>query len=395
MAKTVALIPARGGSKSIPLKNIKKICGKPLIYWTTKAACEADCVDRVYIATDNKDIREVVRDFKEKEKPLFNKVHLIDRSAQNASDIASTEAVMLEFAEKVQFDSIILIQATSPMLQGKDIEKGYALFMEKDTDSVLSVVEQKRFIWKADNNGSAIPINYDVFSRPRRQDFAGYLLENGAFYITSRKALLNSKNRISGNIKVYKMSEDNAYEIDEPNDFLIIETLLTKRINDCKSICKRPIKMVVTDVDGCLTDGGMYYSEKGDELKKFNTKDGMAIARIHEKGMIVGIITGEKMYLNKKRAEKLKVDFIKQGVKDKLYVLEQLCKRYSVDLMEVLYVGDDINDLEVMKAVGYSACPADASYDIQAVADYISIKAGGHGAVGDILGRFIISKYIE
>ncbi len=159
MAKTVALIPARGGSKSIPLKNIKDICGQPLIYWTAKAACEAESVDQVFIATDSEDIRKAVCKFRDNEKNFFNKLQLIDRSAENANDTASTESVMLEFAEKVQFDNIILIQATSPLLQGKDIDKGYQLYQEKDTDSVLSVVEQKRFLWAEDQNGFAMPLN--------------------------------------------------------------------------------------------------------------------------------------------------------------------------------------------------------------------------------------------
>ena len=312
----VAFIPVRGGSKSIPLKNIKELCGKPLVYWTAAAACKCKYIDKVYIATDSNEIRAAVYKFCVEEKKLFSKLEVIGRSDENASDTASTESVMLEFAEKADFDNIALVQATSPLLQDGDLNGGFELFCSEGTDSVLSVVRQKRFLWKTDANNIASPSNYDVFHRPRRQEFDGYLMENGAFYITSRKMLLISRNRISGLIRAYEMPEDTAIEIDEPDDFLLIEKLMRKRSKVHRQNAGKKIKMVVTDCDGCLTDGGMYYSENGDELKKFNTKDGMALAILRERGIITGIITGEVRELNKRRAEKLHMSFIKEGIKE-------------------------------------------------------------------------------
>ncbi len=387
MYKTVALIPVRGGSKSIPLKNIKEICGKPLVYWTAKAACDAASIDRVYVATDSDKIKEAVESFKLTDS-AFEKLTVIDRDPENANDTASTESVMLEFAEKVDFENLVLIQATSPLLQAKDLDEGFKLFDTEGTDSVLSVVRQKRFIWKTDEKGFVSPANYDVFNRPRRQDFDGYLMENGAFYITTKKDLLGSKNRVSGNMKAYEMDEDTALEIDEPSDFLIIEMLLKKR-NGNVSKEYPDIRMIVTDCDGCLTDGGMYYSENGDELKKFNTRDGLALSRLHDKGVITGIITGEDRELNRRRAKKLKMDFIESGVKDKLPVLKDVCERYGVDLGNVLYIGDDLNDVEAMKAAGVSACPADAGKKVLETADYVASKEGGHGAVREILEAIV------
>ena len=119
----VAFIPVRGGSKSIPLKNIKPICGKPLVYWTVKAACECKYIDTVYVATDSDKIKEVSLRFKE-EDPLFHKLQVIGRSAESASDTASTESAMLEFADNYNFDNIVLIQATSPLLTSDALDKG-------------------------------------------------------------------------------------------------------------------------------------------------------------------------------------------------------------------------------------------------------------------------------
>lgn len=386
MGETVVFIPVRGGSKSIPLKNIKELCGRPLVYWTAKAACEAGSVDKVYIATDSLEIKAAVQTFCRGDKELFSKLEVIGRSAENANDTASTESAMLEFAEKYEFDTIILVQATSPLLLGKDIDEGMKLFNTPGTDSVISLVPQKRFIWKCEKD-VVQPSNYDVYHRPRRQDFDGYLMENGAFYITSKEALLKTGNRISGNIRAHLMAEETAIEIDEPNDFIIVEDLLRKRLREEKKQKHANIKMVVTDCDGCLTDGGMYYSENGDELKKFNTRDGMALSRLKEKGIIVGIITGEDRELNSRRAEKLHLDFIEQGVKDKLSCLESLCDRYGVSLEEILYIGDDINDISAMKAVGYAATPADAEDEVKRLADFVSSRKGGKGAVREIIER--------
>ena len=292
----VAFIPVRGGSKSIPLKNIRPMCGKPLVYWTVKAACDCSFIDKVYVATDSDKIKEAVEAF------AMEKVEVIGRSEESASDTASTESAMLEFARERSFDNIVLIQATSPMLQGSDLDKGFALFGEEDTDSVLSVVRQKRFHWAADENGHVTPTNYDVFHRPRRQEFDGYLVENGAFYITSREDLLRTENRVSGRMKAVEMNEDTFFEIDELSDWVIIEALMKKNgfvedvseKNISEDLKKKAadIRIFLTDSDGCLTDGGMYYTENGDEIKKFNTKDGMGASTLTDSGLLLSTDVG-------------------------------------------------------------------------------------------------------
>ena len=381
----VAFIPVRGGSKSIPLKNIKIINGKPLVYWTVKAACECKYIDKVFIATDSDEIKSVVKEFKNNyESDIFTKSEVIDRSEETATDTASTESAMIEFANKYSFDNIVLIQATSPLLESADLDKGFEIFAESDTDSVISVVRQKRFNWQVDNNGFAAPLNYDVFNRPRRQEFDGYFVENGAFYITSKNALLSSKNRISGRIKDVEMKEDTFFEIDEPSDWVIIEALMKK--NGLASHPEIPkIKMFLTDCDGCLTDGGMYYSENGDELKKFNTRDGMGFSLLKAKGIITGIITGENVELNKRRADKLGLDILEAGCKDKLAAVKELCNKYNIDLQNVAYIGDDINDIDVIESVGFGCCPYDAVERVKKVSDYIAATCGGHGVIREVV----------
>lgn len=386
----VAFIPVRGGSKSIPLKNIKLINGRPLVYWTVKAACGCKYIDKVYVATDSDKIKQTVESFKmEDESKLFSKLVVIGRSSESASDTASTEFAMLEFASNYDFDNIALIQATSPLLVSNDLDRGFEVFTEEGTDSVLSVVRQKRFHWKIDNKGFAQAINYDIFHRPRRQEFEGCLVENGAFYITSKKNLLKFRNRISGNIKVVEMHEDTFFEIDEPSDWVIIEDLMKKnRISEFDvEILK--IKMFLTDCDGCLTDGGMYYSENGDELKKFNTRDGMGFELLRKMGIITGIVTSENVNLNRRRAEKLKLDIMESGCKNKVEVVKRLCKEYGVTLENVAYIGDDINDIDVLKIVGFGCCPADAVSEVKNVAKYIAKTKGGEGVIREIVQKIM------
>ena len=379
----VAFIPAYRG-KSIPLRNIKEMAGEPLVYWTAKAANDCNFIDKIYVGTDSLAIKNVV------EKLYLKKVVVIEQSAGTVADNAFTESAMVEFAGNYEFDNIVLIQATSPLLTSKDLDNGFELYNMEGTDSVLSVVRQKCFQWEIGQDGYANPMNYDYQNRPRRQDFGGYLVENGAFYITSRKALLNTQNYLSGHIRICEMDEATYFEIDELSDWEIIEKQLHERIKGIRNNERiSQIKMFLTDCDGCLTDGGMCYSENGDELKKFNTKDGMGLRLLRENGIITGIITGEDRRLNQKRAEKLNVDEIFQNVKDKVAVIKQLCDKYHILPENVAYVGDDINDTEAIRYVGYGCCVNDAHSTVKKYADYVTEKNGGHGAVREIIDMIL------
>ena len=146
----------------------------------------------------------------------------------------------------------------------------------------------------------------------------------------------------------------------------------------------KQIKLLAMDVDGVLTDGSMYYSENGDELKKFNTRDGMGIQLLRENGIKIAIITKENTKLVERRSNKLKVDDLFQGSDNKLFALEELKNKYNLDYSEIAYVGDDINDIPVLEKVGLSICPNDAITDVKRICDYITEKNGGDGVVREI-----------
>lgn len=221
----VVLIPARGGSKSIKLKNIKVIAGQPLIYWSLDAAVNCSKVNKVYVSTDSEIIKNVVKNYNKKNK---EKIVIVDRSEQAATDTATTEDVEFDFCDKVDnFENLILIQATNPMIRTEDIDGCINEFPKYD--SVVSTVIQKRFYWEKQKDGSIKEIKHDIRKRPRRQEWEGVLAENGSIYIISRENLYKGKCRLFGKIGTYIMPDDSYYEIDEKTDWLIIENLLIKR----------------------------------------------------------------------------------------------------------------------------------------------------------------------
>jgi 3-deoxy-D-manno-octulosonate 8-phosphate phosphatase (KDO 8-P phosphatase) len=151
-----------------------------------------------------------------------------------------------------------------------------------------------------------------------------------------------------------------------------------------------PFKLLILDVDGVLTDGGMYYLEDGSEFKKFNTKDGLAIRRIiKEYRLPVGIISnGSKDKLIESRAQTLYIERVYVGHDDKLSILEEWCKELQIDLSEVAYIGDDVNDLACMSKVGYAVCPADAVDKIKEVAHIILKRNGGQACVREFIEMY-------
>ena len=221
--------------------------------------------------------------------------------------------------------------------------------------------------------------------------------ENGAFYINTVQNIFSNGNRLGGKIGIYEMPEYTATEIDEPDDWMILEKLMRKYKSEFVNQQKPNIKLFITDIDGTLTDGGMYYSENGDELKKFNTRDGMGIQMLREAGIKTAIITSEDCQLNKRRAEKLKVDFIRQGKANggKVAVAKEIAKEMGITMQEVAYIGDDVNCVELLSLVGVAACPSDACDKVKSIADIIEMsRKGGEGCVREFIEILLNSTIV-
>ncbi len=383
---TIAFIPVRGGSKSIPLKNIKPFCGKPLVCWNIEALERCSEVDEIIVATDSDKIEKVVIS------QPYKKTKVYRRSAENAVDTASTESVMLEYINYAQLstkDIFMLVQATSPLTETINFSEALKMYAMGEYDSILTCVRNYRFFWNEDGTS----INYDYRNRPRRQNFTGMLMENGAFYINTVSNIKASGNRLSGRIGIYEMPEYTATEIDEPDDWTVLENLMERHVLSKSRTASKDVRLFICDVDGTLTDGGMYYSEAGDEMKKFNTRDGMGLQLLRQAGIKTGIITSEDTKIVERRAKKLKVDYLYQGYREggKLAAAEDICRQINIKLDQVAYIGDDVNCIDLLKAVGIKACPADACQQVKNIPGiHIMTLKGGEGCVREFIETQIL-----
>ncbi|MDO7172719.1 acylneuraminate cytidylyltransferase [Mariniflexile sp. AS56] len=369
--KKIGFIPLRKNSKGIPNKNKRKMVGRPLFTWVLAEAIFSN-LDTVFVYTDDSDII----DFINKEYYWTPKVKAVLRSDESATDTASTEFAMLEFCDKINydFDVFCLLQATSPFTKKEDINT----CLEKlDTgfDSALTVVNTHRFLWN--ENGTAI--NYNPHERPRRQDFEGLLVENGAVYTTTKEALQKHKNRIGDKVAVVKMPEDTLLEIDSENDWMAVETLLIERQKRAKE--SKKITHIVLDVDGVFTDGTITYTKDGEHTKGFDMRDGMGLEILRQFNIEVMIMTSEQSELVAKRMQKLKINHVFLGVKDKYSLLQHVLKDQNISLNNVAYLGDDVNDLTNICSVGWSLTPNNATDVVKQHADIVLSKNSGAGAI--------------
>ena len=377
----IAILPLRAGSKSIPNKNKKRLLGRPLFSWVLTEAIFSN-LDEIYVFTDDLSIIEYVKE----EYKWSKKVKTFKRSEESATDFASTETGMMELAEAVNFnfDIYCLLQATSPLTTRYDINRVIEKVQSEAFDSALTVVEAKRFIWNAVGES----LNYNYLNRPRRQDFNGLLIENGAVYATTRDNFIKTHNRLGGKISIVRMSDDSLVEIDEPTDFIVMEELLRKRLLK-KKINSQKVKILCLDVDGVLTKATIHVSKDGEFSKEFSYRDGMGLQLLREEGIEVFVLTSEDSEIIKKRMAKLKIDNVYTGVKDKYFRLEWICAESGIERNEIVYIGDDINDLSNVLSCGLSLCPKDAQDRVKESADVILQSNGGERAVREAC-EFII-----
>jgi N-acylneuraminate cytidylyltransferase len=222
--KIVAIIPARGGSKGIPRKNIIPIAGKPMIAWNIEAALKSRYVDSVYVSTDDTEIKEVASKYG---------AHVINRPKEIAGDTASSESSLHHSLEilsdkGIKPDLLVFMQCTSPLTSSEDIDAAVRKLLDTKADSCLTVTDFHYFIWREDLNGTATGINHDKRFRPRRQDRDLQYIENGAVYVMDVAGFLKEKHRFFGKTVISLMPQERSFEIDEPIDLQIVESMLQK-----------------------------------------------------------------------------------------------------------------------------------------------------------------------
>lgn len=223
----IAIIPARGGSKGIPRKNIIDFCGKPLLAWTIENALGSSYIKDVYVSTDDTDIATVAEKYGSK---------VIWRPEELASDTAKSEDALKHAINEIkkndprEIDYVVFFQATSPLRESVDVDNAIKKIMDENADSLFSGAALKDFcIWKK-NNGVLESVNYDYKNRGRRQEFGEQYVENGSFYIFRPQVLFENNNRFGGKIVVSEMEFWKSFEIDEPEDIEFCKNIFTIKL---------------------------------------------------------------------------------------------------------------------------------------------------------------------
>ena len=380
-ARSWAIIPARGGSKGIPGKNLKKIQGRSLIARAIDAAIGAAQVERVFVSTDDAKIAATAR---------HAGAEIIERPADLASDIAGSELALLHGLDTLERSGerlpelLAFVQCTSPFVHSVDIDAAIAVLRDTKADTALTVTPGHGFLWKRDSAGTAVEVNHDKRGRLRRQDREPEFLETGAVYVMRIGGFRAARHRFFGKTAMHEVPAIRAMEIDTPDD-LAIARLLAPLVEPTilSSAIPRPLGGIVFDFDGVMTDDSVVQGETGDESVVCSRADGLGIEMLRNRSIPMAVISRERNPVVAKRCEKLSIACL-AARDDKLAALRSLSAQWHVALDSLVYVGNDLPDLACMGVVGLGVAVADAHPQVRAAADLVLARRGGRGAVREL-----------
>ena len=378
MLEVLALIPARGGSKSLPRKNVLPLDGIPMIAHTIRAAQAASLVTRVAVSTEDVEIAAVAQRFG---------ADVVSRPLALAGDEASSESALLhaleylEEAEGYRPDILCFLQCTSPLTAPEDIDGVLATMIAAHAETALAVTCFHYFVWQLDTEGYATGVNHDKAVRLRRQDRQLEFLETGAVYAMAAEGFRTARHRFFGRTVVHEMPPSRVLEIDDPEDFLLAAERLGTRKRTL--MLPSPVEGLVFDFDGVFTDDRVLVDQNGIESVRCSRRDGMGIELLRGVGLPMIVISKERNTVVRRRCEKLRIE-CRQGQESKIGVLRAWMSDRGLDAARVIYVGNDVNDLECMAEVGCAVAPADAHPKVIAAASIVLRTAGGQGAVREL-----------
>ena len=373
---TVAIIPARGGSKGIKDKNLQPVSGVPLVARAIRAALGTVTIDTVYVSTDTERIASVAE---------TNGAEVIKRPAELSGDEASSESALIHALENIpDADVVVFIQATSPFIDPLDLDKAVRMVRDGQFDAVFSGLEDHGFRWE-EHHGAFDPLGHHASSRPRRQDLPHRVVETGAFYVFRAKGLKDSGSRFHGRIGCVEVARRESLEIDSLEDLrLARELAMAGEV----ATGIGPVDAMVCDFDGVHTDDHVWVDQKGVESVRVSRTDGYGIKLLREAGVRVLILSTEKNPVVTQRAEKLGVDVL-QGQDDKGEALISWASEHEVDLGRVAYLGNDVNDSPALERVGWPVVVADAHPDVKPLARMVLRTKGGEGAVRELADMIV------
>jgi YrbI family 3-deoxy-D-manno-octulosonate 8-phosphate phosphatase len=389
----LAVIPARGGSKGVPGKNIATVGGVPLVARAVRACAGARRVTGVIVSTDDPVIAEVARS---------TGAEVVLRPAAIAGDTATSEAAVLHAMDAHQAmsgtaaDVVVLVQCTSPFITSDDIDGVVAAITEEGADTALTVAPFHGFVWRENDaaaTGSAVGsvpptaggvgVNHDKASRPRRQDRPQDLLETGAAYAMRTDGFREVEHRFFGRTALVWTDPARVLEIDEPADLERARALAPLLDPTASTPCRDDVDAVVLDFDGTQTDDRVLIDSDGHEAVTVHRGDGLGIAALRRAGVPVLILSTETNAVVAARAEKLQVPVL-HGIERKDVALKQWCEEQGIAPERVLYAGNDVNDLPCFGLVGWPVAVAGAHDVVRSAARAVTTAQGGHGAIREI-----------
>jgi YrbI family 3-deoxy-D-manno-octulosonate 8-phosphate phosphatase len=378
-ASVIAVIPARGGSKGVPGKNVARIGGVPLVARAVRAARATSSIDQVVVSTDDAGIAAVAAQAG---------ATVVTRPAELAGDTATSESAVMHAIEALQASPqiVVMIQPTSPFVTAAELD-ALVEAIRAGADSAFTAAPFHGFIWR--NANQAAGVNHDPSGRARRQDREPEWLETGAAYAMRAEGLHHSGHRFFGRIQAVPAEAARALEIDEPADLLRAEALAP--LLDSQT---RPgpgeVAAVVLDFDGTQTDDRAWIAADGTERVAVHRGDGMGVAAMRKAGLAVLILSTEINPVVATRAAKLGVE-CRHGIADKGAELASWLAERELAPDQVLYLGNDVNDLPCFELVGWPVAVASAQPPVRAAARAVTTVPGGHGAVREI-ASWILGK---
>ncbi|WP_137845623.1 acylneuraminate cytidylyltransferase [Microbacterium sp. 2FI] len=384
MSEVVAVIPARGGSKGVPRKNLRRVGGIPLVARAIDAATRCPAIDRVVVSTDDPVIAAVAAEWG---------AEIVERPAELAGDQASSETALLHVLDElerrgVDVGIVAFLQATSPFVDVAALGEAVELVRCRRRDSVFSAVETYGFLWAKGAGEAAEAINHDAAARPRRQDRAPHYLETGAFYVLRAAGLRAEGHRFFGSVGIVEVAPHTALEIDTE-----AELVVARALSPLHDAAAAPIDVdaVVTDFDGVHTDDTVMLAQDGTESVTVSREDGMGVALLRRAGVPVLILSSEQNPVVAARAAKLGVE-VRHGIADKAAALRDWADGLGIPLSRIAYLGNDVNDLSCLELVGWPVAVPGAHHGVLAAARVVLDRPGGAGAVRDLADRVLAGR---
>lgn len=404
--RVVAVIPARGGSKGVPAKNLAKVGGQPLVTRAVRACLAAELVTDVVVSTDDFGIAAAAR---------AAGAQVVERPAEIAGDTATSEAAVLHAVDICEertgtaADVVLLVQCTSPFITHGDIDAVAGAVAEGGADSALTVAPFHGFLWRDGDNAAGTDtagttgtatagtdtagaagtggagVNHDKAHRPRRQDRPQDLLETGAAYAMDAAGFRKSGHRFFGRTEPVRTDPARVLEIDDPHDLARARALapLLDEARPRALPSREDVDAVVLDFDGTQTDDRVLIDSDGREIVAVHRGDGLGIAALRRDGLELLILSTEVNPVVAARADKLKVPVL-HGIDRKDLALKQWCEEQGVAPERVLYVGNDVNDLPCFNLVGWPVAVAGAHDVVREAARAVTSTGGGAGAIREI-----------